>query len=91
MIKFEQILSSELLDDITSKIAEALPSELKPNIKGVQQDIEKNIRVILQASFAKLDLVSREEFDIQARVLERSREKLRLLEQRLDQLDIQSQ
>ena len=80
------MINSKQIDDITSKISAALPSGVTADLKSVQHDIEKNIRVVLQASFAKLDLVSREEFDIQTRLLERSREKLQLLEQRVDQL-----
>lgn len=50
-------------------------------------DIEKNARALLSSFFAKLDLVSREEFDIQAQVLLRTREKLKVLEERLAQLE----
>ncbi|MBP9804569.1 MAG: accessory factor UbiK family protein [Candidatus Accumulibacter sp.] len=50
-------------------------------------DIEKNARALLASGFAKLDLVSREEFDIQSQVLQRTREKLKALEARLDRLE----
>ena len=50
-------------------------------------DIEKNAKALLSSFFAKLDLVTREEFDIQAQVLLRTREKLALLEQRLNELE----
>lgn len=50
-------------------------------------DIEKNARALLSSFFAKLDLVSREEFDIQTQVLLRTREKLKALETRLDALE----
>lgn len=50
-------------------------------------DLEKNARTLLASGFAKLDLVSREEFDIQAQVLQRTREKLKELEARLDRLE----
>jgi BMFP domain-containing protein YqiC len=50
-------------------------------------DIEKNARALLSSFFAKLDLVSREEFDIQAQVLLRTREKLTALEERLARLE----
>ena len=50
-------------------------------------DIEKNARALLSGVFARLDLVTREEFDIQAQVLQRTREKLKALEERLDQLE----
>ena len=76
------MINSDQIDDITSKITAAMPAGLKK----LQQDAEKNIRVILQASFAKLDLVSREEFDIQSKLLQRTREKLTELERRVEAL-----
>ena len=50
-------------------------------------DIEKNARALLTGFFEKLDLVSREEFDIQSQVLRRTREKLKALEERVDRLE----
>ncbi len=50
-------------------------------------DIEKNARALLSSFFAKLDLVSREEFDIQAQVLLRTREKLKALEERVAKIE----
>ena len=50
-------------------------------------DIEKNVRALLSTFFTKLDLVSREEFDIQAQVLQRTREKLEALEARVARLE----
>lgn len=50
-------------------------------------EIEKNARALLSSFFTKLDLVSREEFDIQAQVLLRTREKLKALEERVSRLE----
>lgn len=50
-------------------------------------DVEKNARALLASVFSKLDLVSREEFDIQTQVLLRTREKLKAIEARLDELE----
>ncbi len=50
-------------------------------------DIEKNVRALLSGFFSRLDLVSREEFDVQAQVLQRTREKLDALEKRVAQLE----
>ena len=50
-------------------------------------DLEKNARALLSGFFAKLDLVTREEFDIQAQVLQRTREKLKALEERVSRLE----
>ena len=58
--------------------------------KGIREfgdDVEKRIRQTLQAQLVRLDLVSREEFDVQTQVLLRTREKLALLEQRLSELE----
>ncbi|WP_263771730.1 accessory factor UbiK family protein [Propionivibrio soli] len=54
-------------------------------------DIEKNARALLSSFFTKLDLVSREEFDIQAQVLQRTREKLKDLEARVTALESRNQ
>ena len=50
-------------------------------------DIEKNVRALLTGFFSRLDLVSREEFDIQSQVLLRTREKLKALEERVARLE----
>jgi BMFP domain-containing protein YqiC len=50
-------------------------------------DIEKNVRALLSGFFARLDLINREEFDIQTRVLQRTREKLEALEERVARLE----
>ncbi len=50
-------------------------------------DLEKNARALLASFFSRLDLVTREEFDVQSRLLQRTREKLQALETRLDQLE----
>jgi len=71
------------LDDITRKLADALPSDWKKT----GENIESRFRQVLEAQLSKLDLVTREEFEIQTRVLERSREKLEQLENKLDELD----
>lgn len=68
------------LDDITRKLAESLPREWKK----AGEDIEARFRQVLEAQLSKLDLVTREEFEIQKRVLERSREKLEQLEKKLE-------
>jgi ubiquinone biosynthesis accessory factor UbiK len=69
------------LDDITRKLADSLPGEWKK----AGEDIESRFRQVLEAQLSRLDLVTREEFEIQKRVLERSREKLEQIEQKLDE------
>ncbi|NOZ53153.1 MAG: accessory factor UbiK family protein [Gammaproteobacteria bacterium] len=71
------------LDQLTDRLMNLLPQ----GIRDVQNDVEKNLRSILQSSFAKLDLVTREEFDVQVAVLARTREKLEALEKQIAELE----
>ncbi|HRP86481.1 MAG TPA: accessory factor UbiK family protein [Gammaproteobacteria bacterium] len=71
------------IDELARRLADALPSGLK----ALQADAEQNFRAVLQAGLARLDLVTREEFDVQAAVLKRTREKLAALETRLAALE----
>ena len=64
------------LDDMAQRIAGSLPSGLQV----LKADLERNLRAALEAGLAKLDLVTREEFDVQSAVLARTREKLERLE-----------
>ena len=70
------MLDTKFIDDLARQISASIPSGLK----DMQQDVEKNIHTLLQGAFAKLDLVTREEFDTQTRVQLRTREKLEQLE-----------
>jgi hypothetical protein len=70
---------------IISDIKKILPEDL--NV--LKDDIEKNLRATLNASFSKMDLVTREEFDIQASLLSRTREKLEGLQEKLSALEKQ--
>lgn len=71
------------LDELTRRLVDALPSELS----SARDDLRERLRPVLESQLSRMDLVTREEFDIQRRVLERSREKLEQLQQRLDALD----
>jgi ubiquinone biosynthesis accessory factor UbiK len=75
------VIDPKLLNDLAQKIANLLPADLS----ALKQDLEKNIRALLQGTFQKLDLVTREEFDVQTAVLARTREKLEALEKRLQE------
>lgn len=70
-------------DELARKLAEAVP----PAFTGLQRDLEQNFKAVLQAGLAKMDVVTRREFDVQAEVLSRTREKLEALEQRLAALE----
>ena len=73
------------LDELAEKVSRVIPK----GVKSMPQDIEKNIRAVLQNAFDKMNLVSREEFEIQSAVLERTRAKLEALEQQVIELEKQ--
>jgi len=76
-------LDPKLLDDLARKLADSVP----PGLKDLKADLERNFRAMLQTALGKLDLVTREEFDVQAGVLARTRQKLEELSQRLAELE----
>ena len=71
------------LEDIAKRLTDAMP----PQVAALRSDFEANFKSVLQAGLAKLDLVTRQEFDVQAGVLARTREKLEALEARLKALE----
>ena len=75
-------MQQEQIEQIASKIESLLPS----GVRQMKQDFDAQLRSLLQQQLSKLDFVSREEFDIQRKVLARTREKLQQLEQRVVQL-----
>jgi BMFP domain-containing protein YqiC len=74
------MLNPKMLDDVSARI-----SALMANTPAA--DIEKNMRALLSSLFGRLDLVTREEFDVQREVLARTREKLGQLEARVAELE----
>lgn len=68
------------IDDAVKRLSESLP----PGFNKFKKDLEKNFRAILQSMFAKLDLVTREEFDVQKKVLAKTRTKINALEKQLE-------
>jgi len=77
------MLDPKLLDDLTRRLADAMP----PAAKAMQADMEKNLRAAVQAALARLDLVTREEFDVQTKVLARSRARIEQLEKQIAALE----
>ncbi|MBG2876879.1 accessory factor UbiK family protein [Proteus alimentorum] len=77
------MLDPKKLEQVARQIQNVLPQ----GIKDFGDDIDKKIRTVLQSQLNKLDLVNREEFDVQTQVLLRTREKLNRLEQRLNELE----
>ena len=78
-------MQNNLIDELSRKLGAAMP----PGAQVLKEDLEKNFRSVLQASLSKLDLVTREEFDVQSQVLARSRARIEQLEQRLVALEAQ--
>jgi BMFP domain-containing protein YqiC len=74
---------SGILDDIARRLSDAMPA----SARAVQDDLDKNLRAAAQAAFARLDLVTREEFDVQRKLLARSRAKIELLEKQVAELE----
>jgi BMFP domain-containing protein YqiC len=71
---------TRILDDLSARISEFLAA-------SPAKDVEKNLQALLSAGFAKLDLATRAELDVQAKVLARTREKLSELEARVAELE----
>ena len=76
------MINPKKLEEIAAQLTGALP----PGVKAFAEDFETKTKQILQAQLAKLDVVSREEFDVQTQVLLRTREKLVVLEQQVAKL-----
>ena len=74
------MFNAKLLDELSGKVSEVLAS-------GPAKDMEKNVRALLSQAFAKLDLVTREEFEVQAQLLARTQERLSALEARVAELE----
>ncbi|WP_018152935.1 accessory factor UbiK family protein [Leeia oryzae] len=74
------MLGDKLRDELSAKFSEMLAN-------SPAKDLEKNAKAMLAGTFSKLDLVTREEFDVQAQVLARTREQLAALEARLAALE----
>ena len=72
-----------LIDDLARRLAGSVPE----SVVALRRDLEQNFKGVLSGGLAKLDLVTREEFDVQAAVLKRTRARLAALEKRLAELE----
>jgi len=77
------MLAPKHLDDLAQRLSSSLPKGLQ----ALREDLDRNLRESLAGGLAKLDLVTREEFDVQAAVLARTREKLERLEALVTELE----
>lgn len=73
------LIDPRFIDELARRLSAAIPE----SVSAVRRDLESNFKAVLQSTLARLDLVTRQEFDVQAAVLRRTREKLETLEARL--------
>ena len=80
------MLEPKKLEELAKQVAESIP----PGVKNMAEGVESKVKQVLQTQLSRLDFVSREEFDVQTMVLQRTREKLEALEARVEELEKQS-
>ncbi len=77
------MINTQFIDELANKLSEVMPE----GVSELQKDVDKNIKAVLQNTLTKFNLVTREEFEVQSRVLARTREKLEQLEQQVAELE----
>ena len=77
------MLDPRLIDDLARRLGGTLPESLR----SLREDLEQNFKATLQAALGRLDLVTREEFDLRTEMLERARARLAELERRIEALE----
>ena len=77
------MLDNQTINRLSDKINQLLP----PGLQQLKSDFDTKLKTLLQQQLSEFEFVSREEFDIQSRVLQRTRAKLEALEQKLEQLE----
>lgn len=82
-VRYQKAMSKDSIEELARKLAESIPDGLR----SVRDDLESNFRSVLKTGIGKLDLVTREEFEVQEAVLARTREKLDALEVKLEELE----
>ena len=82
-LRYQVFMDKNSIESLVKKLADTVPQGLK----SVREELEQNFRSVLQSGLGKLDLVTREEFEVQEAVLARTREKLDSLEQQLKDLE----
>ncbi len=76
-------MGNDSIENLAKKLAESVPEGLRT----MRDDLEANFRGVLRAGISKLDLVTRDEFEVQEAVLARTREKLECLEAKLEEME----
>lgn len=77
------MIDAKIIDDLADKMSQIIP----PEMKNMHEQMRQQFKQLLQAQLAKMELVTREEFDIQTRVLQKTRQKLSELEQQVAELE----
>jgi len=77
------MIDARIFDDISSSLSKMLP----PGVADMKDDFERNAKAAMQGALGNLDLVTREEFDVQAEVLRNTRQQLKMLEARISTLE----
>jgi len=78
---------SHMVDDSIENLARKLAESVPEGMRSIASDLETNFRGVLRSGLGKLDLVTREEFEVQEAVLARTREKLEILEAKLNKIE----
>ena len=82
-LRYQSHMSDESIENLARKLAESVPEWLR----SMRDDLETNFQGVLQTGLSKLDLVTREEFEVQEAVLARTREKLEKHEAKLEEIE----
>ncbi len=82
-MKFDTALLDQTVSNLVSKISSAVPDDLKT----AKENLERNARATVEGAFQRLDLVTREEFDVQVQLLSKSQQLIKELEQRIIELE----
>jgi len=77
------MINKEKIDELVNRVIASLPKDLEL----AREDIKKNLKASVSASLSKMDLVTREEYDVQVALLQRTREKLEALEKKISELE----
>jgi BMFP domain-containing protein YqiC len=83
MLRYQTQMAKTPIEELARKLADAVPD----GVRTLGTDLEDSFRSVLRSGINKLDLVTREEFEVQETVLARTREKLAALEARLQELE----
>ncbi|HSN51368.1 MAG TPA: accessory factor UbiK family protein [Woeseiaceae bacterium] len=87
VLRYQTLMNDNSIEGLAKKLADSLPGGLRT----MREDLEQNFRSILQGGLSRLDLVTREEFEVQEAVLARTREKLEALEKQVAEMEASSE